>query len=190
MRYHWSVVVAFLFMIAAGVGEWLSVRYVHRLEEEDKRLAQRADEMVARANGAGVEGRKYQEIDHLALLIQDQIRWEPDSTRVIRSFDDVASTTGVKLLEARTLDTGRDSGLVAGGAYQRMRIEMRLLGTFWGLLQYVDAVERSAQPMVIESLTLTADRDKAGTGDLRMTVSALSPVPTAAGPGATTREAK
>ena len=71
-----------------------------------------------------------------------------------------------------------------------MRIESRLVGSFWGLVQFVDDIERSAQPMVVESLTMTADRDKAGTGELRMTVSALYPAPPPAGSGAMTGNAK
>jgi hypothetical protein len=65
-----------------------------------------------------------------------------------------------------------------------MRIEARLQGSFWSLLQFVDNIERNAQPMVVEGLTMTANRDKSGAGELNMTVSALSPVPLSTGSGA------
>ena len=184
MKHNWSLVVVILFMLGAGAAERFSSFYVHTLEAKDKALAQQAEEMRIRTDGAAVETKKYQEIEHLAALIQDEIRWESDSTRVMRSFGDTAARLGVKLLETRTVALGAESVHVAGGAYQRMRIEARLLGSFWGLLQYVDEIERSPQPMVIESLVMTADRDRAGTGELRMTVSALYPAPPPAGSGA------
>jgi hypothetical protein len=193
MRQSWLLVVVTLFLLAAGAAERLSALYVRHLADTDERLARRADEMKARADGAAVESKKYQEIDHLASLIEDQVRWEPDSTRVMRSFADIAARLGVRLVETRALELegmGREGNLVAGGAFQRMRIEAHLVGSFWGLLQYVDAVEHSAQPMVVENLNMTADRDKIGTGDVRMTVSALFPVPSVAGSSATTVEAK
>jgi hypothetical protein len=186
MRHNWALVVAVLFMICAGAGERLSAVYVHNLQDKDKALIQRAGELRARADGAAVERKRYEEIDHLATLIQDQVQWESDSTVVMRSFGDIAARLGVKLLESRTQALSGQNAVVAGGAYQRMRIEARLVGSFWGLLQYVDAIERSAQPMAVESLSMSADRDKAGAGDLRMTVSALSPAPSVAGSGATT----
>ena len=190
MKHNWSLVVVVLFMLAAGAGERLSTLYIHSLEAYDKRVAKQTEEMRARTDGAAAEAKKYQDVEHLAALVQDQIRWEPDSTRVMRSFDDIATRLGVKLVETRAVAAGSENMLVAGGAYQRMRIEARLVGSFWSLLQYVDSVERSAHPMVIESLSLAADRDKLGTGELRMTVSALYPVPPSTGSGAMTGDAK
>ena len=190
MKHNWSLVLVILFLLGAGAGERFSAFYVRNLVEKDKDLARTAEKMRARTAGASAEIRKYQEIKHLSDLIQDQVRWEPDSTRVMRTFGDVAARLGVKLIESRTIGMSGESGRVAGGAYQRMRVEARLAGSFWGLLQYVDAIERSAQPMVVESLALTADRDRAGTGDMRMTVSALYPAPAVAGSSATTGEAR
>ena len=46
------------------------------------------------------------------------------------------------------------------------------------------------QPMVVENLGMTADRDKVGTGELRMTVSALYPAEPSPGSGATTGDVK
>jgi hypothetical protein len=188
MKHNWSLVLVILFLLGAAAGERFSAFYVRGLVEKDKELARQAEKMQARCDGAPAEVKKYQEIDHLSALIQDQVRWETDSTRVMRTFGDIAARLGVKLVESRTVGMSGESGRVAGGAYERMRIEARLVGSFWGLLQYVDAIERSAQPMVVESLALTADRDKAGTGDMRMTVSALYPVPAQAGSSATTGE--
>jgi hypothetical protein len=190
MRHNWSLVLVILFMLGAGTAERLSAIYVHKLEDNDKALARQAEEMTARTDGQAAEMKKYQEIERLAGRIQDQIRWEPDSTRVIRSFGDIAVRVGVKLAETRTAPGTTESLLLPGGAYQRMRIELRLMGSYWSLVQYVDAIERGAQPMVIESLTMTADRDKVGTGDLRMTVSVLYPVPTATEPEAMTKDAR
>ena len=192
MTRNWPLVLVIFFMLGAGAGEQLSSLYVHRLEAKDKSVALQAEEMRARAEGAAVEMKKYQEIEHLAALIQDHIRWESDITRVMRSFGDIAARLGVKLVETRTAagGGGAESMLVIGGAYQRMRLEARLKGSFWSLLQYVDSIERSPQPMVVESLVMAADRDKVGTGELRMTVSALYPVPPSTGSGAMTKDAK
>ncbi len=99
----------------------------------------------------------------------------------MRSFGDIAARLGVKLAETRTVPVSAESMHVAGGVYERMRIESRLMGSFWGLVQFVDSIERSAQPMVVESLGMTADRDKTGSGELRMTVSALYPASIPAG---------
>ena len=189
MRHNWSLLVVIFFMLGAGAADYLSSLYVQRLKAKDKDLAQRAAEMKVRTDGAAAETRKYQEIEHLAALVQDQIRWEPDSTRVMRSFDEIAARLGVKLAETRTVPVSGQDMTVAGGVYQRMRIEARLTGSFWGLLQYVDNIERNARPLVIETLSMTADRDKTGTGELRMTVSALYPAPST-GPSATTGGAK
>jgi hypothetical protein len=192
MKHNWALVVAILFMLGAGAGKWAGSSYIQSLKAKDEVLTRRADEMRIRTDGAAAEAKKYQEIEHLAALVENQIRWEPDSTRVIRSLGDAAARLGVRLVETRTVPAAgaADSALVAGGAYQRMRIEARLKGSFWSLLQYVDDIEHSARPMVIESLAMMADRDKVGAGELRVTVSALYPVPNSTGPGATTGGAK
>jgi hypothetical protein len=190
MKHNWPLVVVILFMLSAGAAERFSSSYVQRLRADDKALAQRAEEMKSRMDGAPVETKKYQEIERLAALVQDQIRWEPDSTRVMRSLGDIATRLGVRLVETRTVSASADTALTPGGAYQRMHIEARLMGSFWGLVQYIDSVERSTRPMVIESISMTADRDKSGTGELHMTVSALYPAPSATGSGATTGGAK
>ena len=190
MKHNWSLVVVILFMVGAGVAERLSSFYVQRLKEQDKALLRRADGLKVRTDGAAAEMKKYQEIEHLASLIQHQIQWEPDSTRVMRSFGETAARLGVRLVETRAVALDASSMIVAGGAYQRMRIEARLLGSFWNLLQYVDSIERSARPMVIESLMMTAIHDQAGVGELRLTVSALYPVQPSPESGATTGGAK
>ena len=190
MKRNWSLIVALAFMLAAGAAERFSAFYVHDLETEDKTLARQADELRIRTDGAAAETKKYQEIEHLVALVEDQIRWESDSTRVMRSFGDIAARLGVKLIDTRTVSVDAQSMVVAGGAYQRMRLESRLLGSYWSLLQYVDSIERSAQPMVIESLSMAADRDKVGTGELRVTVSTLYPAAPSAGSSAATGEAR
>ena len=148
--------------------------------------------MSLRTEGAAAaaETKKYQEIERIAARVQDQIRCESDSTRVMRSFGDTAARLGVKLAETRTVPVSAESLHVAGGAYERIRIESHLLGSFWGLVQFVNDIERSAQPMVVESLSMSADRDKVGTGELHMTVSALYPAAVPAGSGAMTGNAK
>jgi hypothetical protein len=180
--------VVILFMLGAGAAERFSSFYVQHLKVKDKELAQRIDGLKVRTEGAAAadERARYREIEHLAALVQDQIRWEPNSTLIMRSFGETAARLGVKLIETRTVPGAADSMLVAGGAYQRMRIDVRLMGSFWSLVQYVDSVERNARPMVIESLYMTADRDTAGTGELRMTISALYPAPPSTAPVATT----
>lgn len=190
MKHNWSLVMVILFMLGAGAAERFSSFYVHSLEAKDKALDRQAAEMRVRTDGAPAETKKYQEIERIAARVQDQIRWESDSTRVMRSFGDIAAKLGVKLVETRTVPVSGESKLVAGGAYQRMRVESRLVGTFWGLVQFVDNIERSAQPIVVESLSMSADRDKAGTGELRMTVSALYPAPLPAESGAMTGNTK
>jgi hypothetical protein len=190
MRHSWSLILVVFFMLGAGAAERFSSFYVHRLEAKDKELAKSASELRMRTDGAAAETKKYEEIERLIARVQDQIRWEPDSTHLLRSFGDIAGRLGVKLIETRTIPGGGESMLVAGGAYRRTRIEARLQGSFWSLLQFLDNIERSAQPMVVESLGMTADRDKAGIGELRMTVSALSPVPPSTGSGAMTGETR
>ncbi len=123
MKHNWSLVVVILFMLGAGTAERLSAVYVHKLEDKDKALAQQIEEMNLRTSGQDTEMKKYQEIEQLAARIQDQIRWEPDSTRVIRSFGDIATRLGVKLAETRTVTGSAENMLLAGGDYQRMRIE-------------------------------------------------------------------
>ena len=190
MKHNWSLVVVIFYMLGAGAADWLSSWYVQRLQTKDKSLIQSANDMRIRTDGAVAEAAQYREIEHLAALVQDQIRWEPDSTRLMRSFGETAARLGVKLVETRTGAVDPSNVIVAGGAYQRIRIETRLHGSFWSLLQYVDTIERSAQPMAIESLVMMADHDKSGTGELRMTASALYPVPPAIGSGATTGSAR
>ena len=113
MKSNWSFVVVIVFMLGAGAAERFSSLYIAGLEANDKRLAQQAEEMRARTDAAPAETKKYQEIEHLAALVQDQIRWEPDSTRVMRSFGDIAARLGVKLVETRTVAI--EFGELAGG---------------------------------------------------------------------------
>ena len=44
-------------------------------------------------------------------------------------------------------------------------------------MQYVARVEHSPHVMVVESMSLTADRAEVGVGRLQMTVSCLTPAP-------------
>jgi hypothetical protein len=184
MKQNWAMILVILFLAAAGAAERGSALYLERLRDKDRALRDQIAELSAREKGAPAERQKYDEIERLARRIQEQIRWEPDSTRVMRSFGDSAARMGVRLMETRMLAVGSEGTVVAGGAYRRMRIETRLTGSFWPLVDYVDDLERNARPMVVESVVLTADRDKSGTGDLRLTVSVLSPNPAAA-PGGT-----
>ena len=78
--------------------------------------------------------------------------------RFMRSFGETAARLGVRLVETRTVTVTPDSMTVAEGAYRRMRIDARLQGSFWSLVQYVESIERNARPMVIENLVMTADR--------------------------------
>jgi len=122
---------------------------------------------------------KYKTADAAVSDIENRMTPEGDGTALIQWFDSNAEKLGVILLSSKVVAPERHE---EAKTYQRVRMEVRLRGAYLGLLQYVESVERSSIPMLVDSVALSSAREMAGTGDLVLNVSCLFPMPTEKSP--------
>jgi len=169
------MLIAVGFLGASLAAERLSALCATRLTARRASLKKEVAAASARTVNASSEMDEYAAIEALAVRLENGVRWETDSTNVLRWFADTASGLGVRLVNSRMLPPDPALLTVAGGRFERMAFQVRLHGRFGPLVQYVERVERSPYVMVVEKLSLTADRDRPGAGEIRMTVSCLSP---------------
>ncbi len=179
MRRKWTVLIVALFLAVAVAAERVSAYYVSKLVVRRRALENGLEEATVRTLRAKQEKVRYDEVERLAKQVESAVRWEPDSTNLLRWFADMAAAEGVRLLNSKLRPynrTGKDS-LVGEGKLRRIGFDVVLEGGFRPLVQFVERVERTPHVMLIERLSLSAVRSSPGMGELKITVSCLSPAP-------------
>jgi Tfp pilus assembly protein PilO len=176
MKRYWLFLVVVVFAAVAAGAERLSALYMQGLKAQQDDLRQVFDQLEARVTRAPKERAQCEIMRRASNNVFSQIRWESDSTRLLHWYEEAATKTGVRLVNSRMVSADHNTGSVAGGAFGRMRFNVQVQGPFWSLAKYVERVERSPTPMVVETLTLSADREHPGAGDMTLAVSCLSPM--------------
>ena len=118
----------------------------------------------------------YEAVNKLDKKIDGHVRWESDSTNLLRWCANPEETKGVRLLRSHIMRGRGGETFVVGGNVLRIRLELLLEGPYPALVKYVDRVERSPHPMLIEQLAATAKRGPTGEGELRLVISCVYPV--------------
>ena len=150
MKRKWAMLLSLLLLLAAGAAERTSSLYAARLAERRHALATKLAEASDRTLKVNQEKAEYEAIEALARKVAEQIQWEPDSTNVLRWFAETAADTGVRVVNSKVLPPDKKTGTVAGGAFNRAQFALHLEGAYAPLVRYVERVERSPSPMLIE----------------------------------------
>lgn len=173
MKQNWLIFLVLVFVLGSVVAAQVSTYYVRTARNEQDQLRKRLTLVEDQARRAAREQREYKAIEQLAKEVLDRVQWESNPTTIIRHLTEAGEQSGLHVVQCRLAPT--DRGGVVMGAYQRQRFEMSLRGPFWPLVQCIDRIEQSASPMLVDSLSLTAAGDP-GQGELKLTVSSLSPL--------------
>ena len=177
MKRHWLLLLTLFFLIATFAAERISARAAQALVTHRKELNAQIKVASERTQNKAKELKEYAEIQALSNEIAGQVCFEPDSARVLQWFSSTASEVQVALIKNSILPPDAAGVIVAAGAFQRQRFELTLQGDYRPLAQYVERVERSPQPMIIETFALNTDRAPSGSsvGQLKLTISCLTP---------------
>lgn len=178
MKAKWLVLLALAFLLIALGAERLTALRVRREVSQRDRLKQEFVITERRQLGRQKESLRYAEIKQLASEITaPQQKWQTDPTQLLRWFSETGARVNVRLLSSKIVTSERESSLVAGGTYNRIRFDLDLEGEYAPLVRYIEAVERSGQPMIVENFSLFADRTGTSGGKMKLFVSCLTPVP-------------
>jgi len=179
MKRKWTVLVAVLLMGLGIFAERYSAISARRLAARKDDLRRELDDLKERTVNATNERAQYERVSDLAAKLRDTVAWEHDSTNVLRWFADLAAQLNVQLVSSRLLTPAKQTDATVLEIFDRVSYALQLEGNYGPLVRYVERVEHSPHVMLIDTLSLTADRSDDGTGDLRLTVTCLCPKPEA-----------
>lgn len=179
MRRNWKILLGIFLILAAVTAERLSARYVGTLARKRKAVDMELEAARTRTSGVTEEQSRYRSALAVAAKLQECVKWEPDSTNILRWFAETAGDVGVRITNSRMLPTEKRKETVARGTFTRTRYAVLVEGGYGSLVRYVERVEHSPHAMVVDSFALQADREARSRGQLKMTVSCLCPVPKA-----------
>jgi Tfp pilus assembly protein PilO len=181
MKQYWLLIVTLLFLAIMVGLERKGAEDLRQTRTERDRVKRMLQEAEARAQDSAREGREYDAVREAAVSIRRQIVWETDSGRILQQLGAAANEAGIRLTSSRFQADSASVTAVAGGAFLRLKFDVNAVGAFPGVLDFMARVERSKQPMIIDSFTLNADRDGSGRGQARFMVSCLVPAPQSSG---------
>jgi len=175
MKRRWTFVAAILLLLSGVAAERVSDYYAKRLRARRKTMTQELDTLRERTLRADAERKESLAIVRLANDLRTRIRWEDDSTDILRSIAQQAADLNVRLSVCKLEPTARveDVNIVEG--FIRSEYTLHAEGLYGAVVQFVERVERSPHVILIETLTLQANKDDDGTGELRMKFSTLCP---------------
>lgn len=78
---------------------------------------------------------------------------------VQQAIDDIAQPLllkGVQLVEVNATELERESNVV------RQKVTLKLVGSFYAVAEYLEAVENMPAPLIIEDFSITSNDDKSG----------------------------
>ena len=178
MRSKWTIILACVFFAAAVVFERVKAQRLDTLRLGRTALRKELAEAEARALSIAKERQRYEQLLAAAERVQARVAWENDSTNLLRWFADTAAETGVRLSSGKVVVSVRGDKPVAGGHFMPLRFDLRLEGSYWPLVRYIELIENSPSPILIESMTLNADRSLPGEGELHLVVVSLYKIET------------
>ena len=170
------ILLVFLVLLGSAGVRWTSSRYAKKVDDEHQKLKVEHEKMRGSADSIAREKESYEALGAQADEIENWIIWEEDSTNLLRWFADTATETRVRLANSQMVPERRGRAAEAVTAFKRMRFDLLLEGSYDPLVQYVDRIEHAPYPMLVERLTMNADRGTVGMGNLKLTVSCLYPI--------------
>lgn len=176
MKPNWMILLVILVLLGSAGARWMSSQYAKKADEEYETLRLDHEQMSVDAVSIAREKERYEALSAQADEIENWIIWEEDSTNLLRWFADTATEARVRLANSQMLPPHRGRTAETVTAFRRMRFNLLLEGAYDPLVQYVDRVEHAPYPMLVERLTMNADRDEPGKGNLKLTVSCLYPM--------------
>lgn len=172
MNYNISILVAFVFLILATAAERLSVRHVEALQAQRSVLADKLKVLDERASQAVAEAARYKAAEDLVTEIEGLMTPEDDSAAIIQWFHSDAAKLGVTLVSSKVMPLEhREEAKI----YRRIRMDVHVHGGYTDLIDYVQSVERSSMPMLIDSCSLSSIHEAPGIYNLALNVSCLFP---------------
>lgn len=179
MRIKWLVLLSLTLLVVAIAAERFTHYRVQAVRARHIELEKRLTVAEGRQWGRSAELLKYGRITAAAKVIAATQENAPtDPTQLLRWFADASACANVRIISSKILTAERDGGMVAGGAYNRVRFELDLSGEYAPLVNYMARIESSGQPMVVDAFSIFADRGAPGSGKLKIFVSCLTPVST------------
>lgn len=175
MTRYWLLIVTAIFLVVMIGLERESSERLQKTRKDLTNVRGQLEEADMRAKFSARETKEYEAIRDAAASMRRQIAWETDSGRLLQQMGSAAAQSGVRLTSRWLLMDAGASTVIAGGAFVRLKFDVNVTGTFPGMLDFFSRIERSKQPMVIDSFTMNADHDGSVRGTTRMQVSCIVP---------------
>jgi hypothetical protein len=173
MRAKWTIILACVFVVVAVAAERLGAKRLEMLGLRRSDLQTKLKEAEARTLSGARERQRYEQILAAADRLEARLVWENDSTNLLRWFADTAAETGIRLSSGKVQVAARGEKPVADGKFMPLRFDLRLEGSYWPLVRYIERIENSPSPILIETVTLNADHSLQGEGSLHLLVVSL-----------------
>ena len=177
IKRKWAVSLAVFFLVGSIAAERITHTVSRSLRRQRKEMQTRLEDLRIRTLRATEEKQRYDELNAKARLLAEKVSWEADTTNVLRWFADTAAECNVRLTNSKLLPPRRPGDEIVFDAFARTRYSLQMEGGYGALVRYTEAIERCPHVMLIDSFALLANRDDDGTGEMKMSVSALSPLP-------------
>jgi len=182
MNRKWLLLLAALLLGGVIAGEWMADTYARQMEKERRALSDRLEDLRVRTLNAEKEEATYVELSKMADELRSTIRWEPDSTNILRWFADMAARLNLRLMNSKRLGLTRGKDAMVLGVFHKTRYSLQMEGAYDALVKCLEQLERSPHVMLIESITMAANREDDGTGQMKVTLTCLHPQTAAALP--------
>ncbi len=176
MKRHRMALTALLVLLVSAGLAWWSAHRVNALAREREKVVVERKGSDLRLIGANQTEKRIEAANRCADDVAETLAWAPDSTVVLQWFADTAGLEGVVLDYTQVLPLRVDRDTMAEGRMVRTHYSLRIEGPFVNLVRYIERVEESPHVLVVEKFSMSAKRNYDDLGDLRLTVSALSPV--------------
>jgi hypothetical protein len=177
MRAKWLVLLSLALVLVAVGAERLTAWRVRKVVARKDALNSELEAASRRQIASQSDSRRYKQITAVAAEIAAPLKsYQTDPTQMLRWFAEAGVRSNVRLLSSKINSSEREGVLVAGGAYNRFRIELDAEGEYASLVRYVERIERAGQPMVVDSFSFFADRNTNDSGKAKLHVSCLTPV--------------
>jgi len=163
-------------LILTVVAERASAVYARNLSAQQTKMSKKLEDLTVRTEGADVERQECGDIIALAEELESRINWQSDSTNVLRWFADTAASCNVSLVNSKLQEGAQAHDTVVFDTFARARYSLEVEGSYGALVQYLEKVEGSPLVMLTEKFTVNANTRDDGEGELKLTLSCLSPI--------------
>lgn len=178
MKRKWLVILVALLLVGAIIGARLTRAFARNLVQEQVQTAEHLEELRVRTLNADAEKKEYTALAEMAENLVKTIRLEPDSTNLLRWFNDTTRGLNLQLRKSARERTDHDlnnSVVLDEAVFETITYVLHVEGTYSALVQCVERLERSPHVMLIEGFSLETNSEDDGTGQLKASVVCLFP---------------